>query len=246
VILGDHIKGVLFDIDDTLVDTRGAFAHCMNVLSAKYLPDLPAQRYGEVLTMWRADANGYYRAYTRGEISTREQRMNRANELQKSFGGQILSESDFDVWDADFMVAFRDGWRAFEESRAVVDGLRAQGIAVGALSNAGLALQTEKLAACGLGDVDILVTLDTFGVGKPDPRVFVEAARLLGLPADRVAYVGDELDIDARGAVRAGLGQGVWLDRPGARRGGAHEESASAAQAEGIAVISSLISVVPQ
>lgn len=240
MILNSRIEGVLFDIDDTLVDTRGAFAHSMNVLSAKYLPSLPEERYGEVLNMWRADVNGYYRAYTRGEMTTDQQRMARANEIQCAFGGTELSNADFEVWDKDFMAAFREGWQPFADSRSVIDQLRAQGIAVGALSNAGLALQTEKLAACGLADVDILVTLDTFGVGKPDPRVFVEAARLLGVPADRVAYVGDEPDIDALGALRAGLGMGVWIDRPGARRGGAHDESTDRARSEGAEIIASL------
>lgn len=241
MILDSRIEGVLFDIDDTLVDTRGAFAHSMNVLSAKYLPSLPVSRYHEVLSMWRADVNGYYRAYTRGELTGDQQRMARANELQRAFGGLELSLAEFEVWDKDFMAAFREGWKPFDDSRTVIDSLRSRGVAVGALSNAGFALQTEKMTACGLADVDILVTLDTFGVGKPDPRVFVEAARLLGVPADRVAYVGDEPDIDALGALRAGLGMGVWIDRPGTRRGGTHDESTDRARSEGAEIIASLL-----
>lgn len=240
MILNDRIEGVLFDIDDTLVDTRGAFAHALSVLAGEYLTELPTGRHGEVLAMWRADTHGHYRAYTRGEKSAREQRMARANELHSEFGGVHLDDRGFDEWDDLFQSSFKEGWKAFDESRSVIDELRARGYRVGALSNAGLALQTEKLAACGLGDVDILVTLDTFGVGKPDPRVFVEASRLLGVSLGASAYVGDELDIDARGALGAGLGQGIWVDRPGARRGGTHEESTAAAVAEGIAVVPSL------
>ncbi len=239
MIIDHTVEGVLFDIDDTLVDTRGAFAHTMNVQAAKYLPRLDSARYPEVLAMWRADSSGFYRAYTRGELSAREQRMQRANELQTAFDGEILGNQEFDQWDEDFMAAFRDGWKPFAESRDIIDELRARGIKVGALSNAGLDMQTQKMAACGLGDVDILVTLDTFGVGKPDPRVFVEAVRLLGTDRAKTIYVGDELDIDARGAVNAGL-RGVWIDRPGARRGGTHEESSAAAAEEGISVIANL------
>ena len=63
----------------------------------------------------------------------------------------------------------------------------------------------------------MLVGTDTLGVGKPDPRVFLEACRRLGTEPARTAYIGDEFDIDASAAVRAGL-VGVWLDRPGTRR----------------------------
>jgi putative hydrolase of the HAD superfamily len=72
-----------------------------------------------------------------------------------------------------------------------------------------------KLARVGLKRVRMLVGVDRFGVGKPDKRVFLEGARLLGLDPAMVAYVGDERDIDATAAVDAGLALGIWLDRPG-------------------------------
>ena len=80
---------------------------------------------------------------------------------------------------------------------------------------------------------------DRFGVGKPDPRVFVEACRLLGTAPERTAYVGDELDIDARAAVSAGL-IGVWVDRPGERRITIPDEHIAAAREAGVLVIRSL------
>jgi putative hydrolase of the HAD superfamily len=73
-------------------------------------------------------------------------------------------------------------------------------------------------------DVPLLVGVDTLGFGKPDPRVFAEACRRLGTEPARTAYVGDELDVDARAAVAAGL-RGVWLARPhlGAKHANATE-----------------------
>lgn len=233
------IKGVLFDIDDTLVDTRGAFVHALDVICDRYLPQLvPAQRL-EVLDLWREDPNGHYRAYTRGEVTARRQRMDRANELHATFGGETLDDAGFDAWDQVFQAGFRDGWKAFDDAAPVLAELRAAGILVGALSNAPKAMQIDKLASTGLGDLDVLVTLDTFGVGKPDPRVFLEACSLLGTAPEETVYVGDELDIDARGAAAVGL-TGVWLDRPGTRRGGIHLEDTGVANGEGLHVIPSL------
>ena len=213
-----RIDGVLFDIDDTLVDTRGAFARALATVAEAYLPDAGADRVAAMLGTWRADSGGYYRAYTRGEIGFVEQRRRRANQLQELYGGRSLSEAEFAAWDEVFEGGFVAAWRAHDDAPPLVDLLLAAGIPVGALSNASVAYQEGKLERTGFGGrVPMLVGVDTLGVGKPHPSVFVEAARRLGTDPARTAYVGDELDIDAAAAAAAGL-VGIWLDRPGGRR----------------------------
>lgn len=213
-----RVDGVLFDIDDTLVDTRGAFGLALADVARRYLPDLPPERHPELVTVWRADVGGHYAAYTRGEVGFVEQRMTRANELHVQFGGPVLDDEAFAVWDESFQGAFAAGWTAHPDVDAVLDKLLAAGLSVGALSNASVAFQTTKLDRVRLLDrVPMLVGVDTLGVGKPDPRVFIEACRRLGTAPERTAYVGDELDVDAVAARAAGL-LGIWVDRPGARR----------------------------
>ena len=206
------IIGVLLDIDDTLVDTRGAFKHALATVAAQYLP---AGWDADVLvTFWREDQHGWYRAYTRGEMDHREQRKRRANDLHAAFGGPQLDDAAYDAWDEGFEQAFKQGWKAHADAVALLDALDAAGIAYGAVSNADSRYQAGKLKAVGLDRVPMLVGTDRFGVGKPDGRVFREGARLLGLDSRLTAYVGDEKDIDAAAALEAGLGLGVWLDRP--------------------------------
>ena len=144
-----RVDGVLFDIDDTLVDTRGAFGHALSDVARRYLPDLPPERHPELVTVWRADVGGHYAAYTRGEVGFVEQRMTRANELHEQFGGPVLDADAFAVWDESFQEAFADAWTAHPDVDAVLDKLLAAGLAVGALSNASVALQTTKLERVG-------------------------------------------------------------------------------------------------
>lgn len=234
------VRAVLFDVDDTLVNTRGAFAHALGRIAAVYLPELPAERHADLLVTWRTDAGGHYRAYTRGEVDARTQRMRRANELHALYGGPVLDDGGFDRWDAVFREAFAEGWAPFDDASALVRGLAGRGLRLGALSNAPVEHQVAKLAHVGLGEqVPMLVGVDTLGFGKPDPRVFAAACRLAGVDPARAVYVGDELDIDARAAAEAGL-QGVWLDRPGARRGGPHLEDPDVAVRAGVPRIRSL------
>ncbi|MGC4175060.1 HAD family hydrolase [Demequina sp.] len=206
------IRAVLFDVDDTLVDTRGAFRHALTTVAAHYLTNVPSPE--ELTHTWRTDAGGHYRAHTRGEIGYREQRMRRANELHAIYGGPTMDDDAYDAWNDDFERAFQEGWRAHDDAKACLDELDARGIAYGALSNAAVAYQELKLAACGLERVPMLVGVDTLGYGKPAPEVFALACEKLGHAPQHTAYVGDELDIDAVAAAQAGL-TGIWLDRIG-------------------------------
>lgn len=233
------VDGVLFDVDDTLVDTQQAFAAALSAVARAYLPHVEPDRHGDVLTAWRADVGGHYRAYTRGEVGYLEQRMARANALHTEFGGVPLDEAAYAEWNRVFEAGFARAWAAHPDAAEVVERLLAAGLAVGALTNAAVAYQTAKMARAGLEHVPVLVGVDTFGVGKPDPRVFAEACRLLGTAPGRTAYVGDELDIDARAAVAAGL-VGVWVDRPGGRRVRIPEADVAAARAAGVHVVASL------
>jgi putative hydrolase of the HAD superfamily len=237
---GRAVDGVLLDIDDTLVDTRGAFAVALAAASSAFLPHVPADRHAEMLRVWRADSGDHYRRYTRGEIGYRDQRFARANELQQVFGGEPLDDAAYARWDALFEDGFAGAWAAHEEASEVVDRLLGHGLAVGALSNAEVGYQTGKLRRVGLADrVEVLVGVDTLGVGKPAPEVFLEACRRLGTEPARTAYVGDELDVDALGAVAAGL-VGVWVDRPGPRRVAVPAADLAAARAAGVHVVATL------
>ncbi|MCI1935808.1 MAG: HAD family hydrolase [Bifidobacteriaceae bacterium] len=212
------IKAVVFDVDDTLCDSAAAFGKGIVAATRVYIPDLPAAQYPQVIKYWRSDPNGHYRQYTRGEIGFEEQRHLRANELHARFGGPYLDDSEYEKWAAIFWGTFTSNWRSTPDVEPCLTSLSAHHYRLGALSNAGADLQTRKLEACGItsDEVPLLVSMDTFGFGKPDPRVFLEATRKLNLEPSEVAYVGDEFDIDAQAACAAGL-QGFWIDRPSQR-----------------------------
>jgi putative hydrolase of the HAD superfamily len=56
------------------------------------------------------------------------------------------------------------------------------------------------------------VSAQAFGVAKPDPRIFVEAARLAGVTTAEVMHVGDDPHLDVVGARGAGM-QCAWINR---------------------------------
>ena len=236
------VAGVLIDIDDTLLDNKSAIRHAVSVIAREYLPsdtDIDAAS-----AYFRADRHGYYRAFTRGEIDARTQRWRRARDLHDRFGGAPLDdETTVTSWIAAFDAAYAAGWTIHDDSVAFLAALDALGLPYGVLSNARRAQQVPKLAAVGLSAVPLLVCVDDFGYAKPDPRAFHKACSLLGTEPSRTVYVGDEFDIDAAAAVRAGL-VGVWCDRPGAwdHWGDADVAEAGAVRVESLAELASLLS----
>jgi len=235
------VRAVLLDVDDTLVDTRGAFTVAWRACCARYLPHADVEA---VVRTWRADAGGHYAAYAAGRLGYEEQRHLRVNALHAEHGGPQLDEAGFAAWNALFESAFRSGWRAFDDAGALLAELAERGVPVGMVTNAASDYQRLKLRTAGLPAPEVLVGVDVLGVGKPDPRVFLEGARRLGLEPGEAAYVGDELHVDALGAQRAGL-QGVWLDRPGARHRPVAQEELDAALASGVRRVEGLSGLAP-
>lgn len=213
-----RVRAVLLDIDDTLVDTRSAFAAALRQVQVTWLPQLDGTRAGEVLARWVNDPGGHFRTYIRGECDFSTQRRLRADDLHAVFGGPTLDDAGFAAWERCYDDAFRAAWAPCDGAVALLDSLAAAGLPLGAVTNAGTGYQREKLALLGLLDrLPVVVGVDVLGRGKPDPEVFALACRRLGVAAGECAFVGDELDIDARGARDAGL-LGIWLDRHGTGR----------------------------
>jgi HAD superfamily hydrolase (TIGR01509 family) len=82
---------------------------------------------------------------------------------------------------------------------AVVDAVRPR-VTVCVVSNASTRLHAD-LELLGLRDhVDLVLSSADFGIAKPDPRIFVEGARLVGVPPQDCLLVDDSATITAAAA----------------------------------------------
>lgn len=83
--------------------------------------------------------------------------------------------------------------------------LRAQGLRLGVVSNAGGQI-AEALDRAGLAELlDVIVDSTVVGVYKPDPAIFDYALEPLGLEPAETWYLGDTVAYDAAAADAAGL-----------------------------------------
>ncbi|MFD3354945.1 HAD family hydrolase [Streptomyces fradiae] len=202
------IRAVLWDIDDTIFDYAAADRAGMR----RHLRD-EGQSGGfadveEALLRWREATTLHWARFAAGETTWEEQRRDRV----RTFLGVPLGDEEADAWFARYLAHYEAAWALFPDTVPVLDALAAR-YRHAVLSNSSLLNQDRKLRVLGVRDrFEAVLCAADIGVSKPHAAAFHAACDALALAPQEVAYVGDHPDIDARGALDAGL-RGVWLDR---------------------------------
>lgn len=199
-----RIGAVLFDLDDTLFDHRGA----------------AAAGVGGDVDLWFALEEEHYHRYLAGELGFQEQRRERVRAFATQRGQTVDDPAAW--WDA-YHARYTAAWTLHPDALPCLSALGDR--RAGIVTNGDLAAQTLKVEAVGLGHLP-LVASGELGFAKPDPRIYHEACRRLGVPPSATLYAGDRLHTDALGAASAGL-RGVWIDRSGTATAAERAEAAA-------------------
>ncbi|RFU87390.1 HAD family hydrolase [Streptomyces triticagri] len=219
------IRAVVWDVDDTLfdyanADTAGMHAH----LTAEGL----IAQYGDAeqgLARWKACTERHWARFSQGLADFETQRRDRVREF---LAADDLPDDEADAWFHRYLGHYESAWSLFPDTVPALDAL-ADGYRHAVLSNSAARNQEYKLRTLGVRDrFEALLCAAELGVSKPAAEAFLAVCRELALEPAEVAYVGDQPEIDARGAHDAGL-LGIWLDRG---RGTGPGEGASAADPE--------------
>ena len=142
--------------------------------------------------------------------------------IQARIMGEILNESAEIVRERTERLIYR-GWeplfkkiRLFPHVRETLDAFRKEGIKMGMLSDFPPEKKLENLGLAGYWDT--VVCSELTGHLKPDSAPFLELARQMGMPPDKILYVGNSVPYDVEGAqktgMKAALIQARWKKRP--------------------------------
>ncbi|MFC6061395.1 HAD family hydrolase [Streptomyces ochraceiscleroticus] len=205
------IRAVLWDVDDTLFDYANADQVGMqaHLLAEGLLDGYPSVE--QALTRWKELTELHWRRFEGGGVTFEAQRRDRVRDF---LGTPSMSDEDADGWFGRYLAHYEAAWALFPDTLPVLELLAAE-YRHAVLSNSSVRNQDRKLRVLGVRDrFEALVCAADLGIAKPAAGAFHAACEALGLPPAEVAYVGDQPDIDAGGAVAAGL-TGIWLDRRG-------------------------------
>lgn len=103
-----------------------------------------------------------------------------------------------------------------ENGREVVEELHRRGYILGVISNVITSREIpDWMEADGFsGYFKSVVLSSVFGKRKPDPAIYLEAARLAGVEPSRSVYVADNLKRDVTGTRQAGFGMVIIMISP--------------------------------
>jgi putative hydrolase of the HAD superfamily len=203
---------VLFDLDGTLFNDRGAMEQYLGVIFESWRSELKDDEAG-FRRKWLNAIDRHYNRFLAGELSIVEQRRERIREV---LGNPGMSAEAADVRMAEVLEAYEAAWRLFDDVIPALDSLSDRRL--GIITNGGEAQQTEKLKRLGILDrFAAVITSETVGVAKPDEKIFAVAADQFGVPVNACVMVGDDWVCDVEGGRRAGMAA-VWLDRQGQGR----------------------------
>ncbi|MGB1376296.1 MAG: HAD family hydrolase [Miltoncostaeaceae bacterium] len=109
-------------------------------------------------------------------------------------------------------------FRLHHDVPGLLDALEARGVRMAVVSNWDAAL-AGHLHRLGVADrLAVVLASAAVGAAKPDPEIFLQAARAMDVDPAAVLHVGDRRREDYEGARAAGM-RAVLLDRTGTLRG---------------------------
>lgn len=206
-------KAVFFDAEGTLFHVRGSvgeiYANIADTHGVKRDPGLLNTRFEEALTSLpryrcaadsRKEREAEERAWWRGIVA----------HVFDDLGSFRDFEGFFDaVYEA---FAGEKGWQLYSDTLETLGFLQNLGLRMAIISNFDSRLEsvTEGLGIRHF--FDHLFTPGRVGAAKPDPKIFAEALKALGIGALDAVHVGDSMTGDVQGARAAGITP-ILLDR---------------------------------
>jgi len=193
------VRAVLFDLDNTLVDRRAAFAVYTERLIDTFLKlGDKSERRGIAEAIRLADRNGY------------RPKRELYGELLRSLPFRdpaVTVEDLLRFWFAEFPGCTIP----MNGAREVLTALRAQGTKLGIVTNGSGPSQHGKIDRAGLRPlIDDVIVSDEVRMKKPERGIYALALQRLGVSAAQAVFVGDHPVNDVGGAMEAGM-RAVWL-----------------------------------
>lgn len=202
------IRGVVFDVDDTLYDMAQPFYNALRRLYGERSAfDLPA-----LFLLFRRYSDERFEESQTGKISMDEFYIYRIR--------KTLEEADVQTTDAQ-ALAFQRVYMGLQYqiqlSPTIVrmlNDLRTRA-KIGIITNGESTHQRKKIASLGMSKwmpEEAIIVSGDLKFRKPDQRIFQLMEERLELNGTQLLYVGDSFDLDVAGSTEAGW-SAVWFNR---------------------------------
>lgn len=209
------MRAVIFDLDDTLVQTNAASTVTWRRLAQEFAPHV-----GLSEPELHDDLNRTRRWFWADAERHRAWRFQMAESAAEALRMALHERGQRTDDDAPLLQGFADRYESiffqtlelFPDALEVLHTLRARGLRLAMITNGGAAWQRRKIDMHALAPLfECIIVEGEFGVGKPAPETYRHALTTLGVAPHQVCMIGDRLDWDVLGPQQLGI-TGVWYD----------------------------------
>jgi len=191
-------QGVLFDLDDTLMDRNKALAVFIENFKCRFSNKIKDSSLLEFQSVFqRLDCKGY---------KPREEMF---MELLQEIGWNKRPrvEELIKYWSDEFPKCASPADGLYE----VLEYFYGKGIKMGIVTNGDSHMQNSKIDVLNIRKyMEAIIISDEVKLRKPDTRIFKLALSKINIAVEKVLFVGDNLIIDVKGASDAGL-MPIWI-----------------------------------
>ncbi|MCA0992293.1 HAD family hydrolase [Pseudalkalibacillus hwajinpoensis] len=192
------IKGILFDLDETLLNRKKSVESFIRDQYNRYEPYLARVEGDTYCSRFiELDNNGYTwkdRVYER-----------------------LVDEYQFPLSSAelldDYLLYFKQHCHPFPGMFEMLEALKKRGYKLGIITNGRTEFQLSNIRALGIeAYFDTIVISEEEEVKKPESTIFQRALERMNIKAHEAIFVGDHLINDVKGAKEVGM-RAVWKKR---------------------------------
>ena len=192
------IKGILFDLDETLLNRKDSVESFIQDQFQRYKPYLAGVTEETYCSRFiELDNNGYT---WKDHVYER---------LVEEYQLRLSSVELLD----DYLLHFRQHCKPFMGMLEMLEGLKNRGYQLGMITNGRTAFQLSNIRALGIeAYFDTIMISEQEGIKKPESKLFLRALERMNLKAHEAVFVGDHLINDIKGAKDVGM-RAIWKKR---------------------------------
>ena len=205
-----NILTVFFDLDDTLIDHKGAERKALFSIKEKYFSSIAD---GEFEKIWVEKTQKNWRLFTEKKIGFEEQRNNRIRDVWNHFDN-VITESTARAIFLEYLVFYEQHWTVFPD---VVDTLKnlKEKCRLGIITNGNTQQQLKKLAYVNILDFfekNLIIISEEVKISKPSIEIFKLAEERANTVGGNNLIIGDNYSTDIEPALSVGW-NALLIDR---------------------------------
>lgn len=206
------IRALLFDLDDTLLETHHSHQEAMRISCERAAAQHPEWTVDRLRSVFITTYRELEDRLETGELEFPSQTPYRVRTWEDTLRACGLSPDLGEELAHVYLQERRSRYRLYDDVPAALD-LLARDYRLVMVTNGISDLQREKVAAVGLERwFDRIVVSGEVRSWKPDSRIFQHALALAEVPSAEALMIGDNLERDVAGALGVGI-RAAWIRR---------------------------------